>query len=473
MLFKPHDYQKKALIGIDNNPDNLLHSILMFPRQAGKTTLVSAYLLHYALFNDFKTIAIVANKADTAIEIMSRIRYAYENLPLWMQCGVKEFNKGSIELENGSKIISSCTSSTAISGKSVSILYIDEMSKIPKNIANDFVSSTFPVIASGKTTKIIITSTPAGLNLFFDFWKGAINKKNDFYPMKINWWDVPGRDEEWKQKEIRKFGKQKFSQEYSCQFLGSSSTLVDPDTIERIDTIEPIETKMNGFLNVYEMPLKNGLYFLGVDSSKGTGLDFSVIQVLKFISDKDVEQVAVYRNDKINTHDFGEVVIAVSEFYNNAMIMIENNDVGESVCNTIWHEYEYDYLCNVDTKGLGIRATKQSKLNACINLKRYLEEKWLKIHDKDTLYELARFVEVRPNIFQAESECHDDTITSLYWALFVVKTVFYEGKISNKININSNRNELQDSEELIGENVEPPAIVFDEGDGFDDYGFDF
>lgn len=232
ILFKPHDYQKKAIICIDHNPDNLLNTIMMFPRQAGKTTLVSAYLLHEALFKDHQTIAIVANKYDTALEIMGRIRYACENLPLWMQSGVKEFNKGSIEFENGSKIICSVTTSTAISGKSINILYIDEMSKIPKNVANEFISSTFPVIASGKTTKIIITSTPKGLNSFYDFWKGAVNKKNDFYPMKIHWWDVPGRDEAWKEREIRKFGKQKFAQEYSCVNKNTIITVMDKKTGE-------------------------------------------------------------------------------------------------------------------------------------------------------------------------------------------------------------------------------------------------
>ena len=218
---------------------------------------------------------------------------------------------------------------------------------------------------------------------------------------------------------------------------------------------------MNDHLSIYEKPIPNKLYFLGVDSAKGSGLDFSVIQVLKFNSDTSVEQVAVYRNDKLNTHDFAEVCIVVSKYYNNAMMMIENNDVGESVVNTIWYEYEYDYICQEDPKGIGIRSTKTTKLNACINLKRYLEEKWLKLNDKDTLYELARFVEVKPNVFQAETDCNDDTITSLFWGLYVVKTIHYEGKISNKIQKNYDLNKTDMENES---SEEPPVIIFDEGD---------
>lgn len=459
-IMQPYEYQRKALKCFTDVPNNKSHLIANWPRQMGKTTVVGAYILHYILFNQDKTVAIMANKQDTAIEIMSRIKIAYEELPLWLQQGIEDngWNSKSIHLENGSKVFSSSTSSSSISGKSVNLLYIDEFSKIPSHVAEQFITATYPVISSGNTTKIIITSTPLGLNHFYEFWKGAVDKKNNFYPMKVNWWNHPKRDKKWKEKVIRDIGKLRFAQEYSCKFLGSSSTLIDSDVLEMIKIEDPIDYKWSGAFAIYENPIPDVLYVLGVDTAKGVGKDSSVVQVLKIIDSHSIEQVAVYRNDKISPYDYADVVIAISQFYNGAEIMLENNGEGGETATTIWHEKEYDKLCNCDAKGLGIRSTRSSKLAANLLLKQYTEKEWLKIVDERTLFELSRYIEIKPNVFQAESEtCHDDAVTSLLWALYYLKTQFFDGISKGGMTDGNFKNELDNNER------DAPAVVFDNG----------
>ncbi len=255
--FDGWEFQKKILKAYVDPPDkDKQHIIVMLSRQAGKTTTSTIYLLWYALFNRDKTIAILANKEKTALEIMRRIKFAFQEMPLWLQQGIQEggWNKSSISLENGTRIIAAGTSSDSISGETVSLLYIDEVAKIPRHVADDFFTATYPVIASGKSSKIIMISTPVGLNHFYDFWIKAVRGDNQFYPIKVPWWDVPGRDDEWKKRTISDIGKTKFSQEFSCKFLGSSETLIDSDDLERMDIREPVVDKWNGLLKIYEPP---------------------------------------------------------------------------------------------------------------------------------------------------------------------------------------------------------------------------
>lgn len=247
---------------------------------------------------------------------------------------------------------------------------------------------------------------------------------------------------------------------HNCRFLGSNNLLIEPDTLEKLYSNEPLELKWNGVFQIYEQPIKNKLYILGIDVGKGTGRDYSIIQVLKFNSEYDIEQVAIYRNNMIDTHAFSEICISISEFYYGAEMMVENNDVGSAVCDTIWHEYEYDKILNCDKVGLGIRSTKINKIKACMLLKRYIESGFLKIRDRNTLEELSHYVEVRPNIFNAENNGHDDTITSLYWALYYITTPFYEGKDDSIKYIDSNY-KLEDEEKFDSDNI--PAMVFDTG----------
>lgn len=460
-LFIPYNYQKKALKVFVSNPNGLPHVIGLWPRQQGKTTVVSAYLLHYALFNDNVGCAILANKDETATEIMTRIKFAYENLPLWLQQGIKTngWNAKSIKLGNGSSLFSTTTSSGSISGKSISRLYIDEFSKIPEHVAQDFIASTWPVISSGKKTKIIITSTPKGLNHFYQFWKNAVDEKNNFFPMKVRWQDHPDRDKAWKKKTLQELNNNKilFNQEYLCKFIGSNSTLIDADILTDFESKEPSSFKWEGAFLIYEEPKPDCLYILGIDSGKGIGSDASVIQVLKIEHEYSIKQVAAYRANTLSTYDFAQICISVSQFYNGALMMIENNGIGGEVAQTIWYEYEYDKICNIDKNGLGINANKKSKLNACMLLKEYAEKGWLELVDYQTIWELSRFVEVRPNIFQCETNHgHDDTVTALYWGLWFLKTPLFDDKdVSVK--------RLQEKFRLKNNEDTSPAMIFDDG----------
>ncbi len=457
-LFKPYEYQKKTLKCFVDPPNDKSHVICMFPRQSGKTTIAGAYLLHYILFNENKTVAIMANKQDTAIEIMTRVKLAYESLPLWLQQGVTPggWNRKSIELENGSKIFASSTSSSSISGKSIGLLYIDEFSKIPEHVAEAFITATYPVISSGKTAKIIITSTPVGMNHFHEFWTGAVKKRNNFYPIKVPWWHHPNRDKAWKEKVIRDIGKLRFQQEYGLRFLGSTATLVDADVLEMMETKEPVDDKWTGALRIYENPLPNTYYIMGVDTAKGMGYDRSVVQVLKHNDKYNLEQVATYQNDRISSYDYAQVVISISEFYNNAMMMIESNGAGEGLLNTVWYEYEYEYICNVERKGLGVYANRKNKLEGNLLLKEYIEKDRLKLNDKNTVTELTKYVEVKPNVFKGETrKTHDDHVTALLWALYFLKTSYYDDdQIEAK---------TLGAEYKLKKEEEEPIMMFDEG----------
>lgn len=421
------------------------------------TTVTTIFLLWYALFNRDKNIVVIANKEDTAKEILKKIKMAYQELPLWLQSGITEggWNAKSIELGNGSRILAASTSADSISGMAVSLLFVDEFAKISAHLAQDFIASTYPVISSGKTSKIIIVSTPFnGMNHFYEFWTKAIRGKNNFYPIKVRWWDHPDRDQQWKKEMIADIGKLRFMQEFECKFLGSTETLIDSDVLEKLEFIEPVTTKYTGLLSVYEEPIKECQYILGVDTAKGTGRDYSVIQVLKINNDQSLEQVAVYRNNFIRSRDYAQVCISVSRYYNDAMMMIENNDVGSIVCDVIWYDYECDRIVNLDPKGLGIRSTKTTKPLANDLLKEYVEKGFVKIVDQNTIVELGKYEEVSQGVFACDNG-NDDCVTSLLWALYFVKTEFYDGPIV------SVTGEIEDRYRIKEEECDMPVMILD------------
>lgn len=420
------------------------------------STVSTIFLLWYALFNRDKTICIIANKESIAIEILDRIKMAYRLLPLWMQTGINDggWNAKSISLGNGSRLIAAGTSTDSISGLSVSLLFIDEFAKIQKHVAEDFITATYPVISSGKNSKIIMISTPLGMNHFYEFWSKAVKGQSNFYPIKVGWWEVPGRDQQWKKEIIADIGKVRFSQEYQCKFLGSNSLLIDSDVLEVMDFKEPIGNKWNGLFLIYEYPIDGAYYVLGVDTAKGTKRDYSVIQVLKIVNEETIEQVAIYRNNEISPRDFSQVVMSVSQYYNDANMMIENNDIGQAVCDSIWYDFECERLINLDPKGIGVRSTKATKLEANMLLKDYMERNYIKIVDQRTIYELSRYEEVSPNVFRAENE-NDDTITAILWGLYFVKSDFYEGRTYGNT-------QIEDKFKIKDEEYDTPLMIFDE-----------
>ncbi len=460
------EFQKRCLkvyvdpnSGLPEQNQDKRHIVFLAARQIGKTTISKIYMTHYILFNKDKNVAILANKEKTALKILWEIKESYKNLPLWLQQGVADagWNKSSINLENGSRVIAASTASSAIRGETISLLYLDEFAFVPQNIADDFMRSVYPTISSGKTSKIIIVSTPHGLNHFYHIYRNAIRGENEYRAIKVNWDEVPGRDEKFKESVIRNNDIIFWNQEYGCKFLGSSNILIDSEILERMDTTEPVDTKLGDLLQIYEQPQEGVMYILGVDSGKGTGRDFSVIQVLKILDEFDVEQVAIYRHNMIEPYGFAQVCIETSKFYNGAYMMVENNDVGSSVTDSIWYNFEYDKIINCDKKGLGIRSTKKSKLAANILLKRYLENGWLNLVDKRTVFELSRYEEVAPNIFRAGNHEHDDCVTSLLWGVYFLSTTFFDGK-----NLNVHRIDEKFKIQEDNENSVPPTI-FDEG----------
>ena len=457
------EFQKRMLKAFVSPTENKKYCCVLAPRQVGKSTIATIYLTHYILFNEDKTVALLANKEKTANGILRKIKLAIVEFPLWLQQGVSDtnggWNKGGIGFENGSRLIAGSTSSSAIRSEAISLLYLDEFAHIPDNLADEFMASVYPTISSSKNTKIIIVSTPLGLNHFYHIWRGAIEKDpkkaNQFMPIKINWNEVEGRDQKFKDDTIRDIGPKKWAQEFEGKFIGSSSTLIEASILERMEMLTPIDVKLGDCLYIYEQPIEGAMYMLGIDSAKGTGNDFSVVQVLKITHEHDIKQVAKYSNNLIAPHDFAQVCISISEFYNDSYMMLENNEIGSSVADEIWYTHECDKILNIDKKGIGIRSTKTSKLAGNMLLKRYADAGWLEIVDRTTIYELSKYEEIRPNIFQAPRGSNDDHVMALIWAVYFVNTVFFDGK-TNTVKAIDDKFKLS----LEEKNAEEPIMIY-------------
>jgi len=395
-------------------------------RQMGKTTVVAAYALHYTLFNDNKTVAILANKSAAAREILSRYQQMYEGIPKWMQQGVKTWNKGNIELENGSNVFTAATTTSGIRGKSVNVLVIDECAAIPNTVADEFFTSTYPTISSGKTTKIILTSTPIGYNHFWRFWTGATEGTNGFFPFRVDYWQHPDRDAMWASKQRELLGDVKFAQEVENSFIGSSYTLVPGEVLSRI--VAKPYVFQNESLDIFEKPIPNHNYVLTVDPSKGVGGDNSIIQVID-VTEIPYKQVAKYKNNTISPLLFPNIIYKVARDYNNAHVLIEIN-ISEQVAHILHHELEYEnmIIINKKPKGLdkgqlagggfggkpflGVNTDKKTKRIGCANLKSLLVENKLLLSDMDTISELSTFIEAKDS-YQADDGYHDDLVMGL------------------------------------------------------------
>lgn len=447
-IIQMYDYQKMILKSFVETPNNNRHICLLSGRQLGKTCIMSIYLCHSALFSKDDNILILANKEATSKDILQKIKIAYLNFPLWLQKGIMTggWNKNTVQLENGISIIAASSSSDSVRGKSAGIVAIDEASFVPSHIWPEFWNSVYSVVSSGERSKIILTSTPKGLNHFYDIYMKACRGENGFYPIKVTWRSHPKRDAAWAEKTKREMGDlQAFLQEHECNFLGSSSTLINADVLEHTECKEPTDFKYNGSMLIFEQPLDKVQYVLGIDPARGTGRDFSTIQVLKINSEKDVDQVAVYSNEFIDPEMFADVCIGVSEYYNNAPMMVESNDIGSLVCDKIWNECNYDALINFDKNGLGIRATRKTKLAGNLLLKRYIENGYLQINDKNTLYELSRYVEVTPGVYHCSSDNeHDDRVTSLLWAVYYLTSDFYDPDLNTRSSQSNSRKYSED-----------------------------
>ena len=414
--FKMYDFQEDMVSKFHNHRFN----IAKLPRQSGKSTIVTAYLLWYVLFNDNVNVAILANKAPTAREMLGRLQLSYENLPKWMQQGILGWNKGSLELENGSKILASSTSASAVRGMSFNIIFLDEFAFVPNHIAEQFFASVYPTISSGKSTKVIIISTPHGMNQYYKLWHDAERGANNYITTEVHWSQVPGRDEKWKQQTIENTSAAQFRVEFDCEFLGSVDTLISPSKLGIMPYSDPIT--QNRGLAVYEQRITEHNYIITVDVSRGIGGDYSAFCVMDTTT-VPYKMVARYKNNEIKPIIFPNIIVDVAKNYNNAYVLCEVNDIGGQVADIIQYDLEYENLLMAAMRGragqqlgqgfsgkktqLGVKMSTAVKQVGCSNLKALIEDDKLLITDYDTISELTTFIQ-KGNSFQAEDGCHDD-----------------------------------------------------------------
>ena len=419
--FEMYPFQEKIVNTVHSNR----FTIAKLPRQSGKTTTVVSYFLHYILFNEDVNIAILANKGSLARDILGRLQLAYENLPGFLQQGIKVWNRGDMQLENGSKIVAASTSSSAVRGGSYNMILLDEFAFVPKNIADEFFSSVYPTISSGDTTKIVIVSTPCGMNHFYKMWTDALEQRSTYQPVEVHWGEVPGRDASWKEETIKNTSQEQFQQEFECEFIGSVNTLINASKLKAMAYKDPVEDLRD--LQIYEHPKEGHMYTLIVDVSHGEGLDYSAFSVIDS-SEFPYRQVAKYRNASVSPMTYPTIIENSARKYNDAFVLVEVNDIGQQVADILHSDIEYDNLLTVTQWGragqvlgggfgvgqaqLGVRTSKKVKQVGCLNLKNLIEDDKFLIEDFDTIAELTSFV-ARGYSYEAEPGHNDDLVMTL------------------------------------------------------------
>jgi len=469
--FDMFQFQKEMVDTIHNNR----FTICKLPRQSGKSTTLVSYILHYVVFNANMNVAILANKASTARDILSRLQLAYENLPKWLQQGVMSWNKGSLELENGSRVVASSTSSSAVRGGSYNMIFLDEFAFVPNNVAEDFFSSVYPTISSGKSTKVIIVSTPNGMNLYYKLWTDAENKRNSYNIIDVHWSEVPGRDEKWKQETIANTSEEQFKREFECEFLGSTNTLVAPHKIKSMSYAEPL-TK-NAGLSIYKQKVNGHQYVLVADVARGIQNDYSAFVVF------DVTQipytiVATYRNNEIKPLLFPNIIKQVATNYNLAHILVEINDIGDHVANALQFDLEYENMIMSSMRGragqivgagfsggrsqLGVRTTKAVKKMGCSNLKQIVETDKLIIQDYNLINEFSTF-SLRGQSYEAEEGHTDDLIMCCVLFSWLAQQTYFKELTDDDIRARM----YAEQQNQLEQDMAPFGFV---DDGLDNYG---
>lgn len=447
--FEPYAYQERMFRHFNENR----FSIVLACRQSGKSISSVIYLLWFALFSPDKTIAILANKAATAREMLARVTLGLENLPFFLQPGCRALNKGSIEFSNNSRIIAAATSGSSIRGLSVNLLFMDEFAFVEN--AATFYTSTYPVISSGKTSRIIITSTANGVgNTFHRIWEGAVQGVNEYKPFRVDWWDVPGRDEKWKAQTVANTSEIQFQQEFGNSFHGTGNTLINAETLLSLKAENPNYTQ-NG-VKVYEKPVSDHNYVMTVDVAKGRNQDYSTFSVID-VSVRPFKQVAAFRDAQISPLLFPDVIYKYAKTYNSAFLLVESNDQGSVVCNGLYYELEYEHMyieSVVQNGGIGITTTKKTKRIGCSNLKDLIEQKKLQVVDADTIQELSTFEAVGSS-YEAADGNHDDTTMNLVlFAWFVATDMFLQMS-----NIDLRNMLYSERLQTIEENITPVGIL--------------
>ena len=452
--FTLYPYQEEMFKHFNDNR----FSIVLACRQSGKSISSVGYILWYACFHSEKTIAILANKGATAREMLSRVTLMLENLPFFLQPGCKALNKGSIEFSNNSRIIASATSGSSIRGMSVNLLFLDEFAFVER--ASEFYTSTYPVISAGRETKVIITSTANGIgNTFHKIWEGAVQKVNEFSPFTVNWWDVPGRDEEWKRQTIANTSQLQFDQEFGNTFFGTGDTLINAETLLSFRAMPPSDVLEGGDLLVYEKPQPNHEYIMTVDVSKGRGQDYSTFTVID-IGTRPFKQVAVYRNNTISPLLFPNIIYKYANLYNESYVIIESNDSGQVVCNGLYQDLEYDNIhmeSAVKANRIGIEMNRKVKRLGCSSIKDVLENNKLEISDENSILEISTFVS-KGQSYEASDGNHDDLMMNLVMFGYFISTQYF----SDMTDINLKEMMFAKKMKEIEDDV-PPVGFIDDG----------
>ena len=470
--FEMYDFQKKILSDFHETRFN----IAKLPRQTGKSTTVVAYLLYYAIFYDSVNIGILANKASTARELLGRLQLAYENLPKWMQHGILVWNKGNVELENGSKILAASTSASAVRGMSFNILFLDEFAFVPNHVAEQFFASVYPTITSGKSTKVIIISTPNGMNHFYKMWEDARRGKNDYTTNEVHWSQVPGRDAKWKEETIKNTSPRQFAQEFECDFLGSADTLISPAKLQTIPFADPI--KSNAGLDIYERVEKDHEYIITVDVARGIGGDYSAFLVFD-ITTMPYKIVAKYRNNEIKPILFPSVIFQICKEYNNPYVLVEVNDIGDSIAATLNYDLEYPNVLMCAMRGragqvvgqgfsgsktqLGVKMSVTVKKIGCSNLKAIIEEDKLIFNDFQIFQELTTFVQ-KKQAWEADEGYHDDLVMCMVLFAWLVMQEYFKEMTDQDI-----RRRIYDEQRNQIEQDMAPFGFLDDGMGDDTF----
>ena len=492
--FIPYPFQRNLIDSFHNNR----FTICKLPRQSGKSVTVTAYLIHQAIFRDNINIAILANKRETSFELMAKLQTSYENLPKWLQQGVLAWNKGSIELENGSRITASSTSSSAVRGFSYNIVMLDEFAFVPTNIADDFFSSVYPTISSGRSTKVIIVSTPNGLNHFYKLWVDAEKNRNSYNAIEAHWSEVPGRDEKWKEETISNTSEQQFQQEFECDFLGSAGSLISASKLKTLVYEDPLNT--SGGLDIYEKPIQDHEYIMTVDVSRGMKLDYSAF-ILIDITSYPHRLVAKYRNNTIKPMLFPDIIVQVCKQYNNAWVLCEVNDIGDQVASIVFYDMEYENLLMTSMRGragqvlghgfsggktqLGLKMAKAPKKLGCSNLKQMVESDKILFKDFQIINELTTFVEKR-DTFSAEEGCNDDLVMCMVIYAWAVAQDYFKEMTDQSVReelYEKDKNQLEEDmspfgfiSDGLGESTyheKNTGLTWTEGSRYDEYGVPF
>lgn len=424
-LIKLRPYQKHMLETFQKE----LNIIIISARQSGKTTTIGVYALWYAMYNKDKTIAVLANKADTAKSILLEIKEAYESLPEYLKPGIKEYNAYSVIFDNGCKILAKATSPNALRGESVHLLLLDEFAFVEQHIADAFFTSNYPTL-SATNGQCIIVSTPNGTgNLYYDLWQKAQRKENTFCPIKVDWWEVEGRDDAWKESMIKNMGVIRFNQEFANKFSGSTITLIDADfIIKNLKSKEPIQ-RPDEYTKIWSMPQPGRKYLIAIDTAGGVGSDFSVMNVFDITDcpNQAAIQVAAYRRNTITPPAFAEVVYDSAIVWNNAYVIGEINGLSNEVLTRLFDmDYEniyYDY----EDETYGIFSDRASKPKAAMWFKEELENDRMTIYDSQTMDEIGYFEEIKPGVYKAKSgrNNHDDMVMTCIWTALFLKSQYF------------------------------------------------